>query len=131
MRSHEKRGLPPAFWAYWALLVASCALEFCILFWAPAFLEQVVGFAPASAAMAAAGFPLGMLLGRIALARLVRRVPLRRLLIAHAGHRPCRVSRLLGFQPAGDCRRGRVRHRARRGAALSAVGAISPSAPRR
>jgi fucose permease len=78
---HETAGLPPAFWAFWALLVASCALEYCILLWAPAFLEQVVGFAPASAAMAAAGFPLGVLLGRIALSALVQRVAQRRLLL--------------------------------------------------
>ena len=74
-------GLPPAYWAYWVLLVASCGLEFCILFWAPAYLEQVVGFSAAGAAAGAAGFPLGMLLGRIALRTLVRRAPLRRLLI--------------------------------------------------
>jgi MFS family permease len=73
--------LPAAYWAYWALLIASCALEFCILFWAPAYLERVVGFAPAAAATAAAGFPLGMLIGRIALRALVARVALRRLLI--------------------------------------------------
>jgi predicted MFS family arabinose efflux permease len=78
----NRQGLPPAFWAYWALLVVSCALEYCILFWAPAFLERVVGFAPASAATAAAGFPLGMLLGRIALGNLVRRVAPRYLLVA-------------------------------------------------
>jgi fucose permease len=79
-----KRGghLPAAFWAYWALLIASCALEFSILFWAPAFLEQVIGFAPAGAATAAAGFPLGMLIGRIALRVLVRRAALARLLAA-------------------------------------------------
>jgi MFS transporter, DHA1 family, inner membrane transport protein len=79
--SLESKGLPPAFWAYWALLVASCALEYCILMWAPAFLEQVIGFSPASAAMGAAGFPLGVLLGRIALSNLVRRVAQRSLLI--------------------------------------------------
>jgi predicted MFS family arabinose efflux permease len=82
-RAHlDGRHLPAAYWAYWLLLFASCALEFCILFWAPAYLERVIGFAPAMAATAAAGFPLGMLLGRIALRVLVRRVPLRRLLIA-------------------------------------------------
>lgn len=74
--------LPPAFWAYWALLVASCALEYCILFWAPAYLERVVGFSTASAATAAAAFPLGVLLGRIALGNLVRKVAPRLLLIA-------------------------------------------------
>ncbi len=76
------QGLTLAFWAYWTLLVASCALEYCILFWAPAFFERVVGFAPASAAGAAAGFPAGMLVGRIALGKLVRTVALRRLLMA-------------------------------------------------
>jgi predicted MFS family arabinose efflux permease len=76
------QGLTAAFWAYWTLLVASCALEYCILFWAPAFLERVVGLAPASAAGAAAGFPAGMLIGRIALGKLVRTVALRRLLMA-------------------------------------------------
>ena len=78
----NSRRLPPAYWAYWVLLVAACALEFCLLMWAPTFLQQIVGFAPASAATAAAGFPLGMLLGRIANGRLVRRVPPQRLLVA-------------------------------------------------
>jgi MFS family permease len=73
--------LPAAYWAYWALLIAACALEFCLLFWAPSYLERIVGFEPALAATAAAGFPLGMLLGRIALRTLVARVALRRLLI--------------------------------------------------
>ena len=36
--------LPPAYWAYWALLIASCALEFCLLFWAPSYLERIVGY---------------------------------------------------------------------------------------
>jgi predicted MFS family arabinose efflux permease len=77
----EKRTLPAAYWAYWALLVASCALEFCLLFWAPSYLERIAGFEPALAATAAAGFPLGMLIGRIALRTLVARVALRLLLI--------------------------------------------------
>jgi len=79
--AHNKSGLPPAYWAYWALLIATCALEFLLLFWAPSYLERIVGFEPAAAATASAGFPLGMLIGRIALRTLVARVPLRRLLI--------------------------------------------------
>ena len=74
--------LPPAFWAYWALCVAATALEFSILIWAPAYQERVVGLGPAAAATAAAGFPLGMLVGRIVLRRLVRRIAPRRLLVA-------------------------------------------------
>ena len=78
---NNKRGLPPAYWAYWALLVAACALEFLLLFWAPSYLERIVGYSAAGAAIGSAGFPLGMLVGRIALRWLVARVALRRLLI--------------------------------------------------
>lgn len=81
-RAAKGAHLPPAFWAYWALLFIGCGLEFCILFWAPAFLERVIGFAPALAATAAAGFPLGVLAARIALRLLVGRVALARLMIA-------------------------------------------------
>lgn len=77
--------LPPAFWAYWLLLFTTCAVELSLLFWAPAFLERVAGFAPAAAALAAAGFPLGMLLGRIALRLVVRRMRPRRLLLPALG----------------------------------------------
>jgi MFS family permease len=79
--AHDKSGLPSAYWAYWALLMVCCALEFLLLFWAPSYLERIVGFEPAAAATASAGFPLGMLIGRIALRTLVARVALRRLLI--------------------------------------------------
>jgi MFS family permease len=81
-RGHAGGGLSPAYWAYWALLFAGCGLEFCILFWAPSYLEHIIGFEPAAAATAAAGFPLGMLIGRVALRTLVARIALRRLLIA-------------------------------------------------
>src|SRR5688572_26947366 len=77
-----RASLPPAYWAYWALMIAGCGLEFCLLFWAPSYLERIVGFEPAAAAASSAGFPLGMLLGRIALRWLVTRVALRRLMIA-------------------------------------------------
>ncbi|MBA4097647.1 MAG: hypothetical protein C0484_12885 [Rhodospirillum sp.] len=80
--AHHRRSLPPAYWAYWALLIASCALEFCLLFWAPSYLERIVGYSAAGAAIGSAGFPLGMLIGRIALRWLVARVALRWLLIA-------------------------------------------------
>ena len=80
--ARQARGLPPAFWAYWGLLFIGCGLEFCILFWAPAFLERVIGFDAAPAAIAAAGFPLGALAARIALRVLVRRVMLARLMLA-------------------------------------------------
>lgn len=77
--THERQQLPIAFWAYWALAFASTSLEFCVVFWATSFFAQVIRYDAAMAATAAAGFPLGMLVGRIALGALVRRVPPRRL----------------------------------------------------
>jgi fucose permease len=43
-----------------------------VLLWAPAYLERVAGFQPATAATVAAGFFVGVLAGRIALRGLVR-----------------------------------------------------------
>lgn len=64
--------LPAPFWAYCCLLGFSCALEFSVLLWAPAFLERVVGLSAAAAATSAAGFFVGVLVGRIALRGLLR-----------------------------------------------------------
>lgn len=66
--------LPAAYWAYWCLLGVVVAVEFCVLLWAPAFLEQEVGLARPAAAAAAAAFALAMLLGRTAGSGLVRKV---------------------------------------------------------
>jgi len=67
--------LPAAYWAYWSLLVLVVAIEFCVLLWAPAFLERVVGLAPATAAGTAAVFASAMLLGRLAGSAVVDRLP--------------------------------------------------------
>ncbi len=67
--------LPAAYWAYWLLLALVVAIEFCVLLWAPAFLERVVGLAPATAASTAAVFALAMLAGRLAGSALVGRIP--------------------------------------------------------
>ena len=75
-------GLPPAYWAYWALVSAVISFEFCALFWAPAFLEQSVGLSRGAAAASAAVFSLGMLVGRVAASRLVRRFAPTQLLLA-------------------------------------------------
>jgi fucose permease len=57
--------LPVTFWAYWLLLALVVAIEFSVLLWAPAYLEQVVGLRPAAAAGTAAVFPVAMLVGRL------------------------------------------------------------------
>ncbi len=70
-----RRGrLGPAYWAYWTLLVLVVAIEFGVLLWAPAYLEQVVGLAPATAASAAALFALAMLAGRSAGSAVIDRI---------------------------------------------------------
>ena len=66
--------LPAPFWAYFALLCSSCAFEYSMVLWAPAFLERVTGFSPAAAATGAAGFFAGVLAGRIALRILLTRL---------------------------------------------------------
>jgi fucose permease len=70
----SKRTLPSPYWAYWCLLVASVALEFCVLLWAPAYLERVVGLSTTWAAAFAAAFSVGMLVGRFATSWLVRAI---------------------------------------------------------
>ena len=56
--------LPAPYWIYWCALTMAIAIEFCILLWAPEFLQHVVGLSAASSAAAAAVFGLGMLTGR-------------------------------------------------------------------
>ena len=73
--------LPAAFWFYWAALGFAVALEFSVLLWAPAYLEQVTGLAPSSAAIGAAAFFLGMLVGRVAGTWLVHVVRARHLFL--------------------------------------------------
>ena len=55
------------------------AIEFCILLWAPEFLQQVVGLPATSAAAAAAVFGLAMLTGRTARGSLLRVIAAQRL----------------------------------------------------
>jgi predicted MFS family arabinose efflux permease len=74
--------LPAAYWAYWALMANVVALEFCVLIWAPEFLERVAGLSSATAAASAAAFSLAMLVGRIGTGRLLRRTPAPHIFIA-------------------------------------------------
>jgi MFS transporter, DHA1 family, inner membrane transport protein len=64
--------LPPAYWAYWTAVAFGIATEFCVLLWAPTFLEDVVGLSSAPAATAAVAFAIAMAVGRLAGSRIVR-----------------------------------------------------------
>lgn len=74
--------LPAAFWAYCTLLGTTCALEYSVLFWGPAFLERVVGLPTAAAATGVAGFFVGVLAGRIALRLLAQHLSPHTILLA-------------------------------------------------
>jgi MFS transporter, DHA1 family, inner membrane transport protein len=69
-------GLPASYWACWCALVMAVAIEFCILLWAPEFLEHVAGL---SKAPAAAVFGLAMLVGRTAGSGLLQLIAAERL----------------------------------------------------
>lgn len=74
-----RTSLPASYWACWCALVLAVAVEFCILLWAPEFLEHVVGLSKAPAAAAAAVFGLAMLVGRTAGSGLLRLIAPERL----------------------------------------------------
>ncbi|MCB0212252.1 MAG: MFS transporter [Anaerolineae bacterium] len=62
--------LPGLYWVYWAILVLSVSVEFCIIFWGATFLETQRNFVPADAAFAMSLFLGAMLLGRFIGSRL-------------------------------------------------------------
>jgi fucose permease len=73
--------LSAGFWFMSAALALSAALEFSVLLWAPAYLEQVVGLPASTAAIGAAAFFLAMLAGRTASSWLIHRIPARTLFL--------------------------------------------------
>lgn len=73
--------LPPAYWAYWAFLGLGVALEFCGLFWAPSYLQAVIGLSQSSAALGAGTFFVAMLVGRIVSIALFRSTTPRRIFL--------------------------------------------------
>ena len=83
--------LPATFWFQSTALGFAAALEFSVLLWAPAYLEQVIGLAATSAAIGASAFFVAMLAGRIGGTGLLRIFPARTLLFAAC------ATTLLGF----------------------------------
>ena len=63
--------LPGSYWAFWAVLLLIVGVEFATLFWAAAFLDDVVGLSRAASAAAVSLFLGGMLVGRFAGSRLM------------------------------------------------------------
>lgn len=74
--------LPLAYWAYWTAVAFGIATEFCVLLWAPTFLESVVGLSAAAAATAAVAFAVAMAVGRLAGSRILRIIAVPTLFVA-------------------------------------------------
>ena len=77
-----KQPLPVLFWIYWVAIVLAVSVEFCMISWSADYLEKVLGLPKADAAQAVSLFFAGMILGRWAGSRLVRRFSTPRLLVA-------------------------------------------------
>ncbi|HTT13418.1 MAG TPA: MFS transporter [Burkholderiaceae bacterium] len=70
------------YWTYWATLALGVAIEYCVLLWAPEFLERVAGMSRSAAAVGAGAFMVAMIAGRLAGSRLLSAHPAGRLLRA-------------------------------------------------
>ncbi len=81
----SKQPLPGLFWIYWVAIVLAVSVEFCMISWSADYLENVLGLLKADAAQAVSLFFAGMILGRFAGSRLVRRFSTARLLVAAIG----------------------------------------------
>jgi fucose permease len=75
-------GLTIVYWSYWTTLALGVAIEYCVLLWAPEFLEQVAGLSRSTAAAGAGAFMVAMIVGRFVGSRLLRRHAAPRLLRA-------------------------------------------------
>jgi fucose permease len=76
------RGLPPRYWAMWALVALGVASEWCVAYWGADFLADGTGLTRPAAATSLTAFFAAMLLGRIASSRLARVLPKAALLAA-------------------------------------------------
>ena len=74
--------LPSLFWLYWIAIVLGVSVEFCMIFWSADYVEQILGLSKADAARAVSLFLAGMIVGRLAGSRLVRRYSTRAVVTA-------------------------------------------------
>ncbi|MBI5294272.1 MAG: MFS transporter [Chloroflexi bacterium] len=75
------QALPPLFWVYWVAIVLSVAVEFCMISWSADFLEKTLHLPLTDAAKAVSLFLAAMIVGRIAVSRLVQRFSVRGVVI--------------------------------------------------
>jgi len=70
--TRQKR-LPKLYWLLWSALLLGVSLEFCMISWSASYLISSLGMAKANAAQSLSLFLAGMLIGRVAGSRLLRR----------------------------------------------------------
>jgi MFS family permease len=75
------RSLPLLYWYFWTIIVLSEAVEYCMIFWSPDYLEHQLGMPKPLAALAASLFLVAMIVGRLAVSRLVQHIAPRRVVI--------------------------------------------------
>jgi len=80
-RSVERRPLGFAYWCFWCLLMTSVAAEGTLLIWTAAYFERQLGWASELALLASMTFPAGVFVARATGVLLVRRFPVRRLVL--------------------------------------------------
>jgi fucose permease len=71
------RRLPALYWLYWIGIVLVVSVEFCMISWSADYLENELGMVKANAAQAVSLFLGAMIVGRLAVSRLVQRYPSR------------------------------------------------------
>lgn len=98
--------LGPAYWAYWCVVLLSCAAEWSIIFWSVEFLIRAGHMAQAAACSAVSAFFIAMLCGRLVGTRLATTYDTTRLLpifgfVALAGFLVFWLSHSVPFMVAG------------------------------
>jgi MFS family permease len=81
MDDAPRRALPTTFWLYWATVLFSVAIEWCMIFWGADFLEKVVGLSKIDASTLMTLFFVGTAAARLIGSRLARIMPSARLLV--------------------------------------------------
>lgn len=80
-RAEARAPLGFAYWCFWGLLMTSVSAENIFLIWTAAYFETEAGWARPSALLASMAFPAGILMARMLGVALVRRFPVRQLVL--------------------------------------------------
>jgi fucose permease len=77
-----RRTLPSQFWVYWVALVLAVSVEFCMISWSADYLENHLGMLKVGAAQSISLFLAAMIVGRLAVSRLVQHFSARSVAVA-------------------------------------------------